>query len=377
MDISTLLGNIQEAHQWFAGQAARQINTALTMRNWIIGMYLFEYEQKGQDRAQYGAALYANIAERAKKMGLKGMSKSNLYGFQGFYLTYPQIFQFLAGKFQSIENQEVLRLTEHASEQIDIVQSKTGKYSQVAPNDIGLLINRLTYTHFVELLRCDTELKRTFYETQALINNWNVRELRRAMDSLLFERTGLSTDKAAVLEKHRSGSGLDVVDFLKNPMILDFLGLSEKAEYTETDLEQAIINHLQHFLMEAGRGFCFEARQRRISFDNRHYRIDLVFYHRILKCHVLFDLKIGEFDHSDAGQMNLYLNYYRENEMSEGDNLPVGIILCAEKNHALVHYATGNLPQPIFVSKYLLNLPSEAELRRIVEEEQEKLRRLK
>ncbi|HLP94598.1 MAG TPA: PDDEXK nuclease domain-containing protein [Saprospiraceae bacterium] len=132
-------------------------------------------------------------------------------------------------------------------------------------------------------------------------------------------------------------------------------------------------NHLQLFLMEAGRGFCFEARQRRISFDNRHYRIDLVFYHRILKCHVLFDLKIGPFDHADAGQMNLYLNYYRENEMSEGDNLPVGIILCAEKNNALVHYATGNLPQPIFVSKYLLNLPSEEELQQIIADEQKKL----
>jgi predicted nuclease of restriction endonuclease-like (RecB) superfamily len=376
MDISTLLTSICDAHQWFVGQATRQINTSLTLRNWLIGMYLFEYEQKGQDRAQYGAALYANIAARAQKMGLKGMSKSNLYGFQGFYLTYPQIFQFLAVKFQSIENQAILRLTEHASEQIEMVQSKTGKSDQVVPNDIDLLINRLTYTHFVELLRCDTNLKRTFYETQALLNNWNVKELSRAMNSLLFERMGLSTDKATVLEKHRTGSGLNAADFLKNPMILDFLGLSEKAEYTETDLEQAIITHLQHFLMEAGRGFCFEARQRRISFDNRHYRIDLVFYHRILKCHVLLDLKIGEFDHADAGQMNLYLNYYRENEMTEGDNLPVGIILCAEKNQALVHYATGNLPQPIFVSKYLLNLPTEAELRQIVEAEQEKIGRL-
>jgi DUF1016 N-terminal domain len=227
MDISTLLGNIQEAHQWFAGQAARQINTALTMRNWIIGMYLFEYEQKGQDRAEYGTSLYANIAKQAQKLGLKGMGKSNLYGFRGFYLAYPQIFQFLAGKFQLVDNQFLLRLTEHASEQVEIVQVLSAQSSGVSPNDIHQLVNRLTYTHFVELLRCDTDLKRTFYETQALLNNWNVEELGKAISSLLFERTGLSTDKAAVLEKHRSGSGLDVVDFLKNPMILDFLGLGD------------------------------------------------------------------------------------------------------------------------------------------------------
>ncbi len=286
------------------------------------------------------------------------------------YLVYPEIVQTASAQFQGADNKILLPV----STKEEIFQSLTGKSFEVRPNDINHLLSRLTFSHFIEFLQCDTELKRIFYETQALLNNWNVRELRRAMDSLLFERTGLSTDKAAVLEKHRSGSGLDASDFLKNPMILDFLGLSEKAEYTETDIEQAIISHLQHFLMEAGRGFCFEARQRRISFDNRYYRIDLVFYHRILKCHVLLDLKIGQFDHADAGQMNLYLNYYRENEMTEGDNLPVGIILCAEKNHALVHYATGNLPQPIFVSKYLLNLPSEEELRRIVEEEQEKLR---
>lgn len=373
MDISTLLNSIRDTHQWFAGQAARQIDTSLTLRNWIIGMYLVEYEQKGQDRAQYGNALYQTIADRTKKLGLKGMGMRNLYHFKSFYLTYPQILQFLTAKLQLFDNQLVFRLSEHAAEQTKIVQLETGNSSRVTPNDINQLLNRLTYTHFVELMRCDTDLKRTFYETQAMLNNWNVDELGRAISSMLFERTGLSTDKAAVLEKHRSGSGLDIADYLKNPMVLDFLGLSEKASYTETNLEQAIINHLQLFLMEAGRGFCFEARQRRISFDNRHYRIDLVFYHRILKCHVLFDLKIGPFDHADAGQMNLYLNYYRENEMSEGDNLPVGIILCAEKNNALVHYATGNLPQPIFVSKYLLNLPSEEDLRRIVEAEQKKL----
>lgn len=373
MDIITLLNSIRDTHQWFAGQAARQIDTSLTLRNWIIGMYLVEYEQKGQDRAQYGQKLLSKVSASLRQTGMKGMDERRLREYRSFYETYPQVVTPLAALFQISGNHPLGLENSLADRQIEIRRLLTAKSYEVEPNDIHQLLNRLTYTHFVELMRCDTDLKRTFYETEAMLNNWNVDELGRAISSMLFERTGLSTDKAAVLEKHRSGSGLDIADFLKNPMVLDFLGLSEKASYTETSLEQAIINHLQLFLMEAGRGFCFEARQRRISFDNRHYRIDLVFYHRILKCHVLFDLKIGPFDHADAGQMNLYLNYYRENEMSEGDNLPVGIILCAEKNNALVHYATGNLPQPIFVSKYLLNLPSEEDLRRIVEAEQKKL----
>ena len=155
--------------------------------------------------------------------------------------------------------------------------------------------------------------------------------------------------------------------------MLEFLGLKEETEYTESNLEQAIINHLQTFLLEMGRGFCFEARQKRITFDNTHYRIDLVFYHRILRCNVLIDLKLGEFSHADAGQMNVYLNYYRENETNEGDNPPIGIILCASKNENLVKYATTGLPQQVFVNKYMLNLPAEDELEKIIAEEQDKI----
>ncbi len=190
---------------------------------------------------------------------------------------------------------------------------------------------------------------------------------------MLFERTGLSKDKQAVLEKHRNGTGLKPEDIFRNPYMLDFLGLEEKTAYVETDLEQAIINHLQTFLLELGKGFCFEARQKRITFDNTHYRIDLVFYHRILKCNILIDLKLSQFTHADAGQMNVYLNYYKENETYEGDNSPVGIILCAGKNETLVRYATSGLAHHVFVSKYMTNLPSEAELAKIIKEEQEKL----
>jgi predicted nuclease of restriction endonuclease-like (RecB) superfamily len=222
-------------------------------------------------------------------------------------------------------------------------------------------------------MRADSDLKRQFYEIEAIKNNWSVRELKRAINSMLFERTGLSTDKQQVIEKHNKENALKPEDVFRNPYMLEFLGLAEKLSYTENDIETAIIDHLHNFLLEMGRGFCFEARQKRITFDNTHYRIDLVFYHRILRCHVLIDLKLSEFSHADAGQMNVYLNYYKENEISEGDNPPIGIILCASKNETLVKYATTGLAQQVFVSKYMINLPSEKELEQIIDEEQRKL----
>jgi predicted nuclease of restriction endonuclease-like (RecB) superfamily len=234
---------------------------------------------------------------------------------------------------------------------------------------VEVLLEKLSYTHFVELIKIAEPLKRTFYELQVIKNNWNVQELQRNISSLLFERIGLSKDKETMLSKLKNERLLQFTDIIKSPFILEFLGIEEKSEYSETDLEQAIITHLQKFLIELGRGFCFEARQKRITFHNRHYRIDLVFYHRILKCHILIDLKIGEFDHADAGQMNVYLNYFKENEMTEHDNAPIGIILCSQKDNALVHYATGGLPQEIFVSKYKLQLPTEKELKQLIENE--------
>jgi predicted nuclease of restriction endonuclease-like (RecB) superfamily len=189
---------------------------------------------------------------------------------------------------------------------------------------------------------------------------------------MLYERTGLSFDKEKVIENQKKQLPILPEDFFKNPYILEFLELKQETSYSESDLEQAIINHLQTFLIELGKGFCFEARQKRITFDNTHYFIDLVFYHRILKCNILIDLKLGEFTHADSGQMNVYLNYYNENERQENDNPPIGLILCAGKNENLVKYATANLSQHVFVSKYLINLPNENDLKKIIEEEQKK-----
>jgi predicted nuclease of restriction endonuclease-like (RecB) superfamily len=359
--IGDLVHAIQNANKFFLTQVQRQVNTSLTLRNWLVGYYMVEYEQNGADRAEYGDQLVKNLSQRLKKAGVKGLGISILNLCRQFYDIYPQIFQTLSGFFQINDNQRGI-----------IFQSPTGKSPSLPPTPVETLLGKLSFSHFAELLKADTPLRRLFYETETIRNNWSVRELRRAMDSLLFERTGLSKDKESVLEKHRKGSGLQPADVFRDPYLLDFLGLSEKTAWLETDLEQAIIDHLQKFLLEMGRGFCFEARQKRLTLDNTHYRIDLVFYHRLLRCHILIDLKMGRFTAADAGQMHMYLNYFKENEATEGDNPPIGIILCTDKSETLVKYATSGLSQNVFVSKYMTSLPSEQELQKVVDIEREK-----
>jgi predicted nuclease of restriction endonuclease-like (RecB) superfamily len=331
--MSELVHAIGKANQYFRDQAQRQVNTTLTLRNWIIGFYIVEYEQNGKDRAEYGEKLLENLADKIKVTGIRGLSFAILHFCKKFYRTYPQIQQAIPSAFQLIEN-ESNRILQAVTVELE------GK--NIQPTPAAALLSKLSFTHFVELIKIDNPIKRAFYETETMVNNWSVRELQRAMDSMLFERTGLSKDKQAVLEKHRRGVGLTAEDVFRSPYMLDFLGLEEKAEYVETDLEGAIIAHLQSFLLEMGRGFCFEASQKRITFDNTHYRIDLVFYHRLLRCHVLIDLKMGKFTPADAGQMHMYLNYFKENEAGDGDNPP------------------------------MTNLPSERELQNIIEEEREK-----
>ena len=369
-DINELVLILGETQQYFQQQAQRQVNTALTLRNWLFGFYIVEYDLNGADRAEYGQRSLKEIANRAKNIA--GLSERNLYLFKAFYLAYPQILQSATAKLHLSEFQHFSNLQSVTAKSISVQNLSKGEESK-PQTDVNKLLNQLSFTHIIELLKADTGLKRSFYEIESLKNNWSVRELQRAMNSMLFERTGLSTDKQAVLDKHIKQEQLLPEDVFRNPYMLEFLGLKEEAEYSESDLEQAIINHLQTFLLEMGRGFCFEARQKRITFDNTHYRIDLVFYHRILKCNVLIDLKLGEFSHADAGQMNVYLNYYNEHETNEGDNPPIGIILCASKNESLVKYSTTGLPQQVFVNKYMINLPKEEELRKIIEEEQQKL----
>jgi predicted nuclease of restriction endonuclease-like (RecB) superfamily len=367
-NIQVLTTQIVEVHQYFKNYALRQVNNALTFRNWMIGYSIVVYEQDGNDRAAYGEKTLKVLSDRLSEKGIKGFSDRNLRLCRQFYIEYPMIWQLLTAKLQLTEKQQDIIWQFPTAKSIEQVK---GTDSGIKSVPVEILIDKLSFTHIIELLKVEEPLKRAFYELQAIKNNWTVNLLKRNMSSLLYERIGLSSDKEKMLDKLHHAHRQHISDAILNPYILEFLGIEEKSEYSETDLEEAIINHIQKFLIEMGRGFCFEARQKRITFNNKHYRIDLVFYHRILKCHVLIDLKMGEFDHADAGQMNLYLNYFTENEMSEGDNPPVGIILCSQKDNALVHYATGGLPQEVFVARYLLQLPTEEALKRIINEEME------
>jgi predicted nuclease of restriction endonuclease-like (RecB) superfamily len=356
---------IENIHSYFSDYANKQVNFAYTLRNWLIGMYLFEYEQNGLDRAEYGSQLYKKIAEKLKTRKVKGLSFTMLNTCKQFYLVYPQIIQTMTEYSFITDNKEDV-IIQTLSEQFKLKKTELNIKS-ISIENTSLFLSKISFSHILEYIKIEEPLQRSFYEIQTIKNNWTVRELQREINSLLYERIGLSSNKDLMFDKLKNDNFNCFSEIIKSPYILEFLNIPEKATYSENDLEQEIINHLQQFLIELGRGFCFEARQKRISFNNKHYRIDLVFYHRILKCHILIDLKIGEFDHSDAGQMNVYLNYFKENEMSENDNPPIGIILCSQKDNALVHYATGGLSQEVFVSKYKLQLPTEAELKALIE----------
>ena len=315
------------------------------MRNWLYGYYIVEFEQNGRDRAEYGTHFFETLSEELKNRKIKGMSATNLKLFRQFYLTYPQIGSIINTELQNIDNQ-LIEIRQMPSVELEVTQSPymlTGE----------TLIQRLSYSHFVELTRIANSLKRSFYEIQCIKGVWSVSQLKRQIESLLFERTGLSANKESIVQKiHQEKNTLTIEDIIRDPYILEFTGLKEQAEYSENDLESALLAHLQTFLLELGTGFCFEARQKRIQVDNETDKIDLVFYHRILKCHILIDLKVRAFSYHDVGQMNFYLNYFKENEINADDNPPIGLILCTEKGNAKVKYATAGLDVQIFVSKY-------------------------
>jgi predicted nuclease of restriction endonuclease-like (RecB) superfamily len=364
-----LIDHVYQTHCLLQQNAQKAVNHFLVIKNWITGFYIVEYEQKGEDRAQYGECLIDEMSKKLKNKGLKGCSQMSLRNCRALYNAYPQFQQSVIVELQNsgVKNNKYISFNE-----MQIQQSVTVELPEEYPIPNKLLLSRLSYTHFVELLRVKEPLERLFYEVEAIKNNWSVRELERAIDTALFVRTGMSKNKEAVIAKIKNLKPAEPAEVIRDPYFLEFLGLEEKSEYSETELEGLILNHLQQFLMELGTGFCFEARQKRITFDNTHYRIDLVFYHRILKSHVLIDLKIGKFDHADAGQMNVYLNYYKENEMAAGDNPPIGIILCGSGSETLVKYATSGMDKQLFVSKYLMKLPEKKVLEEFIKKELEK-----
>ncbi|MCH6472406.1 PDDEXK nuclease domain-containing protein [Sinomonas terrae] len=321
--------------------AARSVNAVMTRTYWQVGRRIVEDEQAGQTRAAYGEALLKRLAADLTRRFGRGFSRQNLQQMRQFYLTWPpdQICQTASGK--------------------------SGADDSALTRSAALPANAfpLPWSAYVRLLSVKSPHARSFYETEALRNGWTVQQLGRQIDSMFYERTALSKDKASMLQRGADAAPADRIapeDAIKEPFVLEFLGL--KDEYSETDLEDALITHLAEFLLELGDDFTFLGRQRRLRLDDTWFRVDLVLYHRTLRCLLLVDLKIGRFSYQDAGQMHLYLNYARENWMKPGENPPVGLILCADKGADEARYALDGLPNPVLASEYRLALPDEEAL---------------
>lgn len=356
MDFASLIQAIRTTHEHFAAQAARAVNIGLTLRNWLVGCHIQEYEQHGRDRAEYGSGLFERLSAVLKQTGQIEYHPRELRRCRQFYQTYPQI-----GGALSPESR---RLLPHAfSTQIGGTPPPT---SALAAEQ---LLTSLSYSHFAELLSLDDELKRSFYEIECIRGQWSVRELKRQIATLYFERSGLSKDKEKLAAIVQSGvESQPPALSIRDPYVFEFLGIKPREVMGESHLEDALLDKVQDFLLELGKGFCFEARQKRIRIGDEFFFVDLVFYHRILKCHVLIDLKVDEFKHEHIGQLNTYVTWFQKHEMTAGDNPPVGLLLCTRKNHALIEYALAGMDNQLFVSRYQLELPKKEELERFLEE---------
>lgn len=356
IEFKDVVRSIVEVNQELHGQAARAVNLSLTLRNWMIGYYIDAFELRGSDRADYGDQLFTRLSNELTSVNLSNCNKRQLYRYLQFFRTYPQIVGTLSPKLQEF------LLSDHMPE-------KVGTPSPQLAVPADRLVVQLSYSHLELLVDVDDGLKRRFYEIECLRGNWSVRELKRQIHSLYFERSGLSTDKnklAAFVQSQAEQSAPDLN--IRDPYIFEFLGLKPTEVMYESVMEDAILDNLQQFLLEMGHGFCFEARQKRILIGDEHYFIDLVFYHRVLKCHVLVELKLTEFSHENIGQLNTYVSWYKKNMMLVGDNPPIGILLCTHKKHSLVEFALAGMDNQLFVSKYQLELPKRKEIEQFLEE---------
>ena len=380
MNFDLLVHTIHSVQDALQEQAAHAVNLALTARNWLIGYYIVEFEQHGEDRAEYGEQLLKKLETSINK---KGMTERRFREFRRLYIVYPQLGSEIAKYlvslpigFRNILNNSVKEIRQtSAKSQIPAIR-RTSAELVVAEDwmlPAEMLFNRISYSNLSLISQIDDPVKRSFYEIENIKGCWSNRELDRQISSSYFERSGLSKNKTALSAMVKQEAViLTPVDILHEPVTLEFLGFKSKETWTESDLEEAIINHMQEFLLEMGNGFCFEARQKRILIDSDYFKADLIFYHRILKCHVIVDIKIDRFRHEYASQMNTYLNYYKYEVMQPDDNPPVGLLLCTGKGDTLVKYATAGLDQNIFVQKYMINLPSVEDLTSYIEKETEK-----
>lgn len=343
---------VQTTHDAAQSSAVKAINRMQTMRNWLIGYYIVEFEQHGKDRAEYGTQLLKKLEERVDR---KGLTTTLFKWARKFYRLYPQMMENLPipicatvmHQLQPIENKEDT-----------IGASMTHQF--VTPGKT--IISHLSFTHLREIMTLDDPLARYFYEQECIKCTWSVRELRRQISTNLYVRAGISTNPEKLLSLP-SVQGHDSAELqIRQPFTFEFLGLKAQEVVDEQDLEDALISHLQEFILELGKGFCFEARQKRIIIDDEYYYPDLVFYNRILHCGVIIELKNEEFSYENFGQLNAYVSHYRENEMQPGDNPPIGILLCTRKGKKMVEYALAGMDNNLFVSTYMLQLPDKKTL---------------
>ncbi|MEN6509966.1 MAG: PDDEXK nuclease domain-containing protein [Smithella sp.] len=349
--------------------SARAVNAIMTATYWEVGRRIVEYEQKGKTRAGYGEELLKRLSSDLGCRFQRGFGVDNLQRFRSFYLTYPTelIYATLSRKSSGQSPAEKYATPSRIS--LPSSASATAGYDL---NAVAACFP-LSWSAYVRLLSVKSDPARKFYETEAFRGGWSVRQLDRQINSQFYERTALSKNKAAMLSRGQKQEPADVLtpeEEIKEPYILEFLGL--KDEYSENDLEDALISHLEHFLLELGGDFCFVGRQKRLRIGDDWYRVDLLFFHRRLRCLMVIDLKLGRFTHADAGQMHLYLNYAREHWMRDNENPPIGLILCAQKNDALARYTLDNLPNKVLAAEYRTTLPDE----KLIATELEKTRRL-
>ena len=357
-DFDSLVTSIVQIHQQAQDFAAKAVNVGLTLRNWFIGHRIVEFEQKGADRAGYGENLMTTLSQRLAAHGLPQVTPRELRRYRQLYQIYPQIWQSVTAKSLSDIGFSAMPSS--------IWESVTAK-SQIGETVSPQLIQRLSFTHLAELIQLSDDTQRRFYEIECIRGNWSVRELRRQIASLYYQRSGLSKDKAKLSAMaHAAAETLQPAHIIRDPYVFEFLGLRSRDVMAESDLEDALLDRLQDFLLELGHGFCFEARQKRILIGDEHFFIDLVFYHRILKCHILVELKTDAFRHEHLGQLNTYVAYYKKHQMTPGDLPPIGILLCTRKNNALVEFALGDLSNKVFVSRYAVELPEKEEMERFI-----------
>lgn len=332
----------------------RAVNSTMVQVYFEIGKMIIEEEQGGNDRAKYGKNLLQGLSKALTKEFGKGFSVTNIQQMRNFYLAYRKQ-QTASVKLQNTS------ITPSLEENQNLELTKI--------RDIDNPNFDLSWSHYLTLVRIENRLERQFYEIEATKNQWSVKELKRQYNSALYTRLVLSLDKEKVKELSQQGLVVEKPkDAIKDPYILEFLGLPEENNYSESELEQELIDKLEHFLLELGTGFTFVARQKRISFDDKHFRIDLVFYNRLLRCFVLLDLKIGELKHQDIGQMQMYVNYYDRKIKMDDENKTIGLILCQNKSEAVVKYTLPKNNEQIFASKYKTVLPTQEELKLLIKQ---------